>query len=89
MEKSVSDILDAIPPDSRAVIAGELSRCDPALLAELSGTQEPTMDQRDAVVQLLVRAVIKNFGPDQVPNEHGLAIEHAIDAFLEVWPIYR
>jgi len=85
----VSDVLDAVSPDSRAVIVEELAHRNPALLAELRGTQEPTTDQREAVERLLAVALIKNLGPDQVPNEHGLAIERAINAFLEVWPIYR
>jgi hypothetical protein len=89
MEKSVSNVLDAISPDSRAVIVDELSRRNQALLAELRGAKEPTNDQREAVEHLLAVALIDNFGPDQAPNEHGLAIERAIDAFLEAWPIYR
>jgi hypothetical protein len=89
MEKSVSNVLDAISAESRAVIVEELTRRAPALLAELRDTQEPTTDQREAVERLLAVALIKNFGPNQVPNEHGLAIERAIKAFLEVWPIYR
>ncbi|MET3101135.1 hypothetical protein ABXU90_20485, partial [Mycobacterium tuberculosis] len=34
-------------------------------------------------------ALMKTFGPDWVPNDYGLKIERAIDAYLETWPIYR
>ncbi len=37
----------------------------------------------------LTPALRENFGPDHVPNEYGLAVERAIDAYLEAWPIYR
>jgi hypothetical protein len=89
METPVSNVLDAIPPEQRAVIVEELTSRNPALLAELRGTQEPSTDQREAVERLLASALIKTFGVNWLPNEHGLAIERAINAFLEAWPIYR
>ena len=89
MEESVSNVLDAIPAEARAVIVDELTRRNPALLAELRGTQVPTNEQRDAVERLLASAVIKSLGPDWTPNKHGLAVERAVKTFLEVWPMYR
>jgi hypothetical protein len=89
MEKSVSSVLDAIPSEHRALIVEELERRNPGLLAELRGSQKATNDQSDAVVDVLSSALMKTFGPDWVPNEYGLAIERAIDAYLEAWPIYR
>jgi hypothetical protein len=85
----MTNALDAIPAAARSVIADELSRRDPALLAELGGAQEPTTEQRDAVEHHLASAVIKSLGPDWTPSEHGLAVERAVKAFLEVWPIHR
>jgi hypothetical protein len=79
--------LDALPPESSAVIVDELANTDPSLLAELRTAQEPTNEQRAAVNQLLARAVIKSLGPDWVPNPHGLAVERAVKAFLEKWPL--
>ena len=85
----MSNVFDAISPESRAVIVEELTHRNPALLAELRSIQEPTNDQSDAVVDLLVSAFSENFGPDQVPNERGLAIDRAIGSYLLAWPIYR
>jgi hypothetical protein len=85
----VSNALDAVPAEARAVIVDELTHRDPALLAELRGTQEPTTEQRDAVERLLASAVINNMGADWTPNEHGLAVERAVKTFLEVWPARR
>jgi len=85
----VSNALDAVPAEARAVIVDELTHRDPALLADLRGTQEPTTEQRDAVERLLASAVINSMGADWTPNEHGLAVERAVKIFLEVWPMHR
>jgi hypothetical protein len=85
----VSNVLDAVPAEARAVIVDELTRRDPALLADLRGAQEPTTEQRDAVERLLASAVINSMGADWTPNEHGLAVERAVKTFLEVWPMHR
>lgn len=85
----MTNALDAIPAEARAVIADELTRRDPALLAELRSTLEPTTEQRDAVERHLASAVIKSLGPDWTPSEHGMAAERAVKIFLEVWPIHR
>jgi hypothetical protein len=85
----MSNALDAVPAEARAVIVEELTHRDPALLADLRGTQEPTTEQRDAVERLLASAVINSMGTDWTPNEHGLAVEHAVKTFLEVWPTRR
>jgi hypothetical protein len=85
----MSNALDAVPAEARAVIVDELTHRDPALLADLRGTQEPTSEQRDAVERLLASAVINSMGTDWTPNEHGLAVERAVKTFLEVWPMHR
>ena len=86
----MSNVLDAIPDDARVLIVEELERRNPALLAELRAANKPTNDQSDGVVLgVLAPALRENFGPAYVPNEYGLAVERAIDAYLEAWPIYR
>lgn len=82
----MSNALDAIPETARAVIVDELLRRDSALLAELRETDEPTINQRDAVNRILITAVIKSLGSDWTPNDHGLAVERAACVFNEVWP---
>jgi hypothetical protein len=90
MEECVSNVLDAIPGEARELIIDELERRNPALLAELRAAKRPTNDQSDGVVLgVLAAALRENFGPDYAPNEYGLAVERAVDAYLEAWPIYR
>jgi hypothetical protein len=90
MEESVSKVLDAIPDDARVLIIEELERRNPALLAELRTADKPTNEQSDGLVLgVLTSALSANYGPEHMPNEYGLAVERAIDAYLEAWPIYR
>ena len=86
----MNNVLDAIPDDARVLIVEELERRNPALLAELRAAKKPTNDQSDGVVLgVLAPALRENFGPEYVPNDYGLAVERAIDAYLEAWPIHR
>jgi hypothetical protein len=86
MEAPVNGVLDAIPPEHRAVIIDELTHLNPAMLAELRATQEPSSEQTRAVVDVLISEMMNNFGPDWQPNERGRAIEKAIGAYYSAWP---
>ncbi|WP_375487936.1 hypothetical protein [uncultured Mycobacterium sp.] len=85
----MTNVLDAIPPEHRTVIVEELTRLNPALLAELRAAQKPTNEQSDAVVHALGVSMSPHFGPGHIPNERGIAIDNAIGAYLLAWPIYR
>jgi hypothetical protein len=85
----MNNVLDAIPPDHRALILDELKRRNPDLAKDLSDAESPTNNQNDAVVDALCDALSANYGPGHMPNEYGLAVERAIDAYLEAWPIHR
>lgn len=82
----MNSVLDAIPPEHRAVIIDELSRRDPTMLAELRATKEPSGEQTRAVVDVLISEMMNNLGPDWQPNERGRAIEKALDAYYSAWP---
>ena len=85
----MNNVLDAVPSDHRTLIVEELRQRNPNLLTELRDAQKPTNDQSDAVIDELSYALSANYGPGHMPNEYGLAVERAIDAYLEAWPIYR
>jgi hypothetical protein len=89
MEKSMSSVLDAVPPEHRAVIMEELAQRNPSLLAELDAAEAPTNDQSDAVVEALYAAMSENYGPGHDPNQRGKDIDNAIGAYLLAWPINR
>jgi hypothetical protein len=86
MEAPVNNVLDAIPPEHRAVIIDELARLEPAMLTELRATKEPSSEQTRAVVDVLITEMMNNLGPDWRPNERGQAIEKAIGAYYSAWP---
>lgn len=86
----MSNVLDAVPDEARLLIIDELERRNPALLLELKTSAKPTNAQSDGVVLgVLAPALQETFGPDYAPSKYGLAIERAIDAYLEALPIYR
>jgi hypothetical protein len=85
----MKSVLDAVPADHRALILDELERRNPDLVKELSDAERPTNGQSDAIVNALSYALSANYGPGHTPNEYGLAVERAIDAYLEAGPIYR
>jgi hypothetical protein len=85
----MNNVLDAVPADHRDLILDELERRSPDLVKELSDAERPTNSQSDAVVNALSHALSANYGPGHTPNVYGLAVERAIDAYLEAWPIYR
>ena len=76
-------MIRTVPPQ-RSCDADQLSPRPTELLDELRQAQRPTNDESDAVVLgVLAPALRETFGPDYVPNEYGLAVERAIDAYLE------
>jgi hypothetical protein len=85
----MNNVLNTVPADHRALILDELERRNPDLVKELSDAERPTDSQSDAIVNALSYALSANYGPGHTPNEYGLAVERAIDAYLEAWPIYR
>jgi hypothetical protein len=89
MEEPMKKVLDAVPPDHRALIVDELKRRNPKLIEVLAHAEQPTTSQSDAVIDALASALSANYGPGHMPNDYGLAVERAIDAYLEVWPIHR
>ncbi|WP_235638065.1 hypothetical protein [Mycobacterium tuberculosis] len=69
-------------------------RSNSRLPTTLNARDQPPAEVSDQRVSGLTGAVhsdalMKTFGPDWVPNDYGLKIERAIDAYLETWPIYR
>lgn len=85
----MSSILDAISDDARAVIEEELAQRNPKLLSLLQRAAQPTIEQSDALIDVLSEALSDNYGPGHIPNQHGRAIDNAIGAYLLAWPIDR
>jgi hypothetical protein len=89
MKQPSARVLDVLPPDHRALVVSELQRRNPGLITELASAGRPTTRQSDAVIDALARALSATYGPGYMPNDYGLAVERAIDAYLEIWPIHR
>jgi hypothetical protein len=85
----MSSVLDAVEPAHRAVIEEELGRRAPALLDALRSANQPTNEQSDALMDVMIRAMGEHYGPGHVPDERGVAIDNAVGAYLLTWPIHR
>lgn len=82
-----TNVLDPIAPEFRTLIAEELQRRNPTLLAELLSSQRPTHEQSQAVVDLLIDAMSHTYGRGHNPDERGRAIDNAIGQYLMAWPM--
>ncbi|MEB3052105.1 hypothetical protein KV112_20550 [Mycolicibacter sp. MYC123] len=85
----MSGVLDRVSRSAREIITQELGLANPALLKELSDVEVPTNTQRKEVERVLAAALMNTLGPDWVPSERGRAMERAVEAFLQAWPIKR
>lgn len=87
MEEPVTNVIDSMPERYATVLAEVIGQREPGLLAALRTSEEPSLQQREAVEEFLADALSDNFGPSHQPTERGILIERTIDAFLERWPI--
>ena len=87
MEKPVSNVLDSLPSEVRALVAEVLGKRDGALLAALRAHEEPTQQERNAVEQILSDEFCRNLGSSDEPTQRGRDIDDALGVFLLRWPI--
>ena len=67
----MNGVLDAIPPEDRAVIIDELTHLNPAMLADLRATQEPSSEQTRAAAggYRVIRLTPYGDAPSVVPDD--------------------
>ncbi|MGH3627746.1 MAG: hypothetical protein ACRDRL_09950 [Sciscionella sp.] len=82
-----SNVVDSLPVEFREVLVETLQERDPALLASLRVRREPTLQEREAVEEILADAFTEHFGPGHEPTERGKAVDNTLGAFLTQWPI--
>lgn len=82
----MSNVIDELPGEFRGVIVQVLGERDPELLSALRAQQKPTLDQQEAVIDVLGDAFTEHLGAGQEPTERGVLIDNALGAFLTRWP---
>jgi hypothetical protein len=87
MEKPVSDVLDTLPAQYRSLFIKVIGEEDGALLASLGSHDEPSQEERRAVLDILSTEFSRNLRTDDEPTERGRDIDNMLGAFLLRWPI--
>jgi hypothetical protein len=87
MEELVSNVLDSLPAQYRPLFTEVIGGEDRALLASLSTRDEPSRDERLAVLDILSNEFSRNLLPDDEPTQRGRDIDDALGAFLLRWPL--
>lgn len=82
----MSTVIDELPGEFRAVVVELLGERDPGLLSALRTQEKPTLEQQEAVIDVLGDAFSDHLGPGQEPTAQGVVIDNALGAFLTRWP---
>lgn len=86
LEEPVNNVIDSLPERYRPVITDILAERAPELLASLRSRDKPTIQEQQAVTEILADAFTEHFGPGHIPTEQGVLIDDALGQFLTRWP---
>jgi hypothetical protein len=81
----VTTVIEELPRRFRELIVKLLAERDPDLLAALRTQEKPTLEQQEAVIDVLTEAFVDHLGPGDEPTPHGVFIDDAMGAFLLRW----
>ncbi|WP_116201536.1 hypothetical protein [Amycolatopsis circi] len=82
----MSTVMDSLPDRFRPIVTSLLKQRDPELLTAFQAQEKPTLDQQEAMIDVLGDAFTEHFGPGHEPTEQGKLIDDALGAFLTRWP---
>jgi len=82
----VTNVFDELPAEFRDVVVELLGQRDPELLAALRKQDKPTLEQQEAVIDVLGDAFTEHLGACHEPTARGVLIDNALGAFLTRWP---
>ncbi len=87
MEKPLSTVVDSLPARYRSVFSEVIGKKDTGLLTDLLSHEEPSRDERVAVMNVLSTEFSNHLRSDDEPTDRGRDIDNALGAFLTRWPI--
>ena len=82
----MSNVVESIPEEFRAVFVDVLGKRNAALLSALRTQDKPTAEQREAVDDIFSDEVVRELGPGHVPTERGQLVTRTIEEFWYQWP---
>ena len=81
----MSGVIETLPPYLREIFIETVGAINQELLLALQATDEPTWEQREAVMDILLDAFLDNLEPNDEPTEKGKLIDDALGAFNMRW----
>jgi hypothetical protein len=87
MENPLSAVVDSLPARYRSVFTEVIGEKDAGLLADLLSHEEPSRDERVAVMNIMSTEFSNHLRLDDEPTDRGRDIDNALGAFLTRWPI--
>ena len=85
----MNDRLPGIPRPLMPLFNEILDREDPDLLDSVLASGDPTLAERERVMDILVHEFMGNLQPDYEPTERGKQIDDLLGWFLLQFPIER
>jgi hypothetical protein len=82
----VSNVVEKIPEEFKAIFTEVLDERDPELLSALRNQDKPTNAQREDVDDIFSDEIVRELGSEHVPTERGQRIKRAIEEFWHLWP---
>jgi hypothetical protein len=82
----VTNAIEELPSEFRDVVVELLGQRNPDLLSALQARTTPTLEQQEAVIDVLGDAFTEHLGPGHEPTARGVLIDNALGAFLTRWP---
>lgn len=82
-----STVVDSLPAEYRQIFVDVIRVRDANLLAALLNQGTPSIEEREAVEDVLSTEFSNHLSSDGEPTERGVAIDNALGAFLLRWPI--
>jgi hypothetical protein len=88
-ESEMSNVVESLPEDMKVPFSEIVGAEAPDLLASLGGTNEPSLADRVAVEEILLKEFVGCLRSDNQPTEEGKAVDDLLGQFLLRWPIIQ
>ncbi|WP_410669591.1 hypothetical protein [Amycolatopsis sp. cmx-4-68] len=82
----MTNVFDELPAAFRDIVVELLGEREPELLGALQKQAKPTLEQQEAVIDVLGDAFTEHLGAGHEPTARGALIDNALGAFLTRWP---
>lgn len=86
-DRPMTNVVESLPERMRELFAEVVGAHDPVLLSSLMSHDEPTLNERLAVEDILATEFSKALQGDWEPTDRGRRVDEILGAFMLKWPI--